>query len=74
MMKIIIQPLGGLCNRMRVIVGAAELAKHLHRQLVVIWTQDATLNARFSDLFEPIPYKVIDIKSCITGIKISSIA
>lgn len=58
--KIIVQPLGGLCNRMRVIVGAVELAKQMHRQLVVIWTQDATLNAKFSDLFEPIPYKVIE--------------
>ena len=58
--KIIVQPLGGLCNRMRVIVGAVKLAKQMHRQLVVIWTQDATLNAKFSDLFEPIPYKVIE--------------
>ena len=58
--KIIVQPLGGLCNRMRVIVGAAELAKQMNRQLVVIWTQDATLNAKFSDLFESIPYKVIE--------------
>ena len=58
--KIIVQPLGGLCNRMRVIVGAAELAEQMHRQLVVIWTQDATLNAKFSDLFEPIPYKMVE--------------
>lgn len=54
------QPLGGLCNRMRVITGAAELAKVLDRELIIIWTSDSTLNAKFSDLFESIPYKVIE--------------
>ena len=57
---IIVQPLGGLCNRMRVIVGAISLAQKMRRGLAIIWTQDATLNARFSDLFEPIPYKMIE--------------
>ena len=57
-----VQPIGGLCNRMRVIVGAASLANKLNRRLVVIWTQDSTLNARFDELFESIPYKVIETK------------
>ncbi len=57
---IIVQPLGGLCNRMRVIVGAISLAQMMRKQLTIIWTQDATLNAQFSDLFEPIPYKMVE--------------
>jgi len=57
---IIVQPLGGLCNRMRVIVGAISLAQKMRKELTIIWTQDATLNARFSDLFEPIPYKMVE--------------
>lgn len=60
MNDIIVQPLGGLCNRMRVIVGAVSLAKKMGGQLTIIWTQDTTLNAKFSDLFESIPYKVIE--------------
>lgn len=62
MRTLYVQPLGGLCNRMRVIVGAASLAKKLDQEMVVIWTRDATLNASFSELFEPIPYKVIDTR------------
>lgn len=58
---IFVQPLGGLCNRMRCIVGAASLAKKTDKKLVIIWTRDATLNAKFSDLFENIPYRVIDV-------------
>lgn len=60
MNKIIVQPLGGLCNRMRVIVGAASLAKKLGKRMVIVWTQDQSLNARFDELFEPIPYEVIE--------------
>ena len=60
MNNIIVQPLGGLCNRMRVIVGAISLAQKTGGQLTIIWTQDTTLNAKFSDLFENIPYKVIE--------------
>lgn len=57
-----VQPLGGLCNRMRVIVSAASLAKKLGRRMVIVWTQDQSLNARFDELFEPIPYKIIETK------------
>ena len=60
MNSIIVQPLGGLCNRMRVIVGAISLAQKTGGGLTIIWTQDATLNAVFSDLFVPITYKVIE--------------
>ena len=59
---IVVQPFGGLCNRMRVIVGAASLAQKMGRDLRVLWTQDSTLNARFDELFESIPYKVVEVK------------
>jgi hypothetical protein len=45
---------------MRVIVGAISLAQKMRKELTIIWTQDATLNAKFSDLFEPIPYKMVE--------------
>ncbi len=60
MNNIIVQPLGGMCNRMRVIVAAISLAQKMRKELMIIWTQDATLNAKFSDLFEPIPYKMVE--------------
>lgn len=60
MNSIIVHPLGGLCNRMRVIVGAISLAQKMRKQMTIIWTQDATLNAKFSDLFEGILYEVVE--------------
>lgn len=60
MNKILVQPLGGLCNRMRAIAGAASLAEKLNRNLLIIWTCDTTLNAKFSDLFEGIPYRLVE--------------
>lgn len=62
MRRIIVIPTGGLCNRMRTIVGAASLADVLNCSVSVIWTQDATLNAKFSDLFEPLPFPVKDVR------------
>lgn len=63
MSDIVVQPLGGLCNRMRAIVGAASLAQKMQKKLQVLWTQDSTLNARFDELFESIPYPVKECKS-----------
>ena len=60
MSNMIVHPLGGLCNRMRAIVGAVSLAEKTYRIPIIIWTQDVTLNARFSDLFEPLPFRVIE--------------
>lgn len=62
MNKIFIQPLYGLSNRMRSIVGAATLADTLGYQLIVLWVRDESLNAKFSDLFEDIPFHVIECK------------
>lgn len=61
MKYIFVQPLGGLCNRMRAIAGASKLAKLQEKKLIVLWTRDASLNAHFEDIFANFPYKVIDI-------------
>lgn len=62
MKHIYCQPLGGLCNRMRVIVSSIILAKKLNRKLYILWTQDSSLNSVFSDLFQPISFNIIDCK------------
>lgn len=59
---IIVQPQGGLCNRMRTICGAASLANKIHGELKVIWTKDASLNIAFGEIFESFPYKVIEVQ------------
>ena len=49
---IILEPVGGLCNRMRAIASALSVAKALDRRLWLIWRRDSTLNAAFEELFE----------------------
>jgi hypothetical protein len=53
---IIVEPRGGLANRMRVLDSAMMLAKTIRAQLVVVWNIDTDLGAKFGDLFEPIPH------------------
>lgn len=48
---IIIQPSGGLCNRMRVINSAYILAQKKHCKLVVLWKMCDELNCPFEKLF-----------------------
>lgn len=62
MKTIIIQPFGGLCNRMRAIAGAVELAEKLNCKVKVLWLRDTTLNAPFHALFEDCSFPVIDKK------------
>lgn len=57
---IIVQPHGGLCNRMRTIAGAYKLAQALKKRLVVFWVRNSELNERFHHLFAPMPFSVID--------------
>lgn len=49
---ICIKPIGGLCNRLRVIDSAIALAKENHSSVHVIWQMNADLNCRFEDLFD----------------------
>ena len=66
MNTIVVQPCGGIGNRMRTISGAVDLAKQVNSKLLIIWTTDISLNAPFSSIFSPIPYKVIEcsLSSC----------
>lgn len=61
---IIIQPEGGLCNRMRAVCSALELAKRKHTKLIILWYCNEDLNAPFELLFKPIKgIKVINYSS-----------
>ena len=52
---IIIEPLGGLANRMRVIASAMFLGKKSHQKIKLIWIPSTDeINCEFSDLFKPI--------------------
>lgn len=63
---LIIQPSGGLCNRMRVINSAWELARRRKEKLIVFWYLCPELNCTFEDLFQPIQepgIRLINIRS-----------
>ncbi|MDD4992429.1 MAG: hypothetical protein PHR83_09380 [Paludibacter sp.] len=51
---IIIEPFGGLANRMRVIASALWLQKKLDCEVTCVWSQNQDLNAEFDFLFEKI--------------------
>ena len=48
---ITIEPLEGLCNRMRVLDSAIQLSKQINKALTVVWNLDCNLNCRFEELF-----------------------
>ena len=61
---LIIQPSGGLCNRMRVINSAWELAKRRKEKLIVLWYLCPELNCSFESIFEPVEeIQIINIQS-----------
>lgn len=63
---VIIQPSGGLCNRIRVINSGRELAKRRKEKLVVLWYLCPELNCTFEDLFLPVTeadIQIINIRS-----------
>ena len=61
---LIIQPIGGLCNRMRAINSAYLLAKERREKLTVIWFVNHELGCPFHELFMDAPeLKVINIHS-----------
>ncbi len=49
---IMIQPIGGLCNRMRAINSAYMLSKERKDKLTVIWFNNSELNCPFEQLFQ----------------------
>ncbi len=50
---IIVKPLGGLCNRLRVLNSAFHLAIINNENVFVVWEKNAALNADFHQLFLP---------------------
>lgn len=50
-----LSPLGGLANRMRAILAADALCRSLGIRLKIVWLKESGLNARFCDLFQPLP-------------------
>ena len=50
---IILEPLGGLANRMRVIASGIWLKNKLNTELEVIWHENYELTCPYSSLFEP---------------------
>lgn len=70
---IVVQPEGGLCNRMRAIAGAHELAMRLKTSLLVVWCRDEALNCRFDVLFEDIPHRVIECSRSAVVFKLISL-
>ena len=48
---IVIQPRGGLGNRMRAVDSAIALAEKLDKKLNVIWLLNSECNCKFQDLF-----------------------
>ncbi len=61
---LIIQPSGGLCNRMRVINSACELARRRGEKLIVLWYLCGELNCPFEALFRPVQeIRIINIRS-----------
>lgn len=62
MRRIIIEPRGGLANRMRVLDSGLMFAEAVKRPVVVIWNVNRELGARFDELFGSVPnVKVINI-------------
>ena len=63
--KIVINPIGGLANRMRCIASGLTLAKSLNISSEIIWPVDNDLYASFEDLFQPnaIPTSIRNISS-----------
>lgn len=50
---LIIEPVGGLCNRMYAIHSAANLARTFNCPLTLVWEESSELGARFDQLFKP---------------------
>ena len=61
---IIIQPSGGLCNRMRVINSGWQLSRARQEKLLVLWNCNKELNCPFEVLFRPVTeFKITNIHS-----------
>ncbi|HVM87581.1 MAG TPA: hypothetical protein VMT76_05300 [Puia sp.] len=55
-MKIIVEPLAGLANKLRVIESAVSLSKDMNGSTQVNWITDWQMRAAYHELFEPSEY------------------
>jgi hypothetical protein len=53
--ELCIKPIGGLCNRMRVIDSAIALARKTNSNVHIMWQMNADLNCRFEELWDISP-------------------
>lgn len=61
---LIIQPSGGLCNRIRVINSAHRLSLERQEKLLILWNCNPELNCPFHSLFQPVSeFKITNIHS-----------
>ena len=59
----IVEPTHGLCNRLRVIRSALNLAQRINFKVVVLWRVNDELGCKYEDLFETSNlFKVINVK------------
>jgi hypothetical protein len=65
---IIIEPLGGLANRMRALDSSMSLATKMKQLILLLWGLDASLNCQYQLLFEkPLNARVLNFRnSCAT--------
>jgi hypothetical protein len=52
---IVVEPVCGLCNRLRVLVSALIVAECMGRRVGLVWRRLGHCNCRFLDLFQPSP-------------------
>jgi len=64
-MGVVIEALGGLCNRMRSIDSALSLGRKLGLPVTLQWFRNSELNCPFSNLFifPPDILKVVDVSA-----------
>lgn len=63
-MKVYVEPIGGLCNRMRVIASAYELVKPLGGTVIVKWVANEELNCPSRELFSlPAGIHVVELSN-----------
>lgn len=61
---LIIQPSGGLCNRIRVINSGYRLARERREKLLILWNCNHELNCPFHLLYQPVSeFKITNIHS-----------
>lgn len=62
MRRVIIIPMEGLCNRMRVMASGVTIARHFHARTEVYWNRTANCACQFADLFEPVRADDVEVR------------